>query len=373
MADLASNTTIEFPDLGEAQTAALANILGNKVTLANPLDYHTYIWGDVATMTACFCTVMQGEFDLVVFVLDIPREDICEPVGHDCAIQAIIAARQQTGANVAVLGMLPENLNEAVSARFLAAGVVPLHGMETGLAAIDAAIRSGQLRTRVAAKPVLLSVDPQRDCNGQVLTEYSAMHALQNFGLAIPGFSRAQTKDEIVAAVRQHNFPLALKGLGIAHKTEAGAVILGIETLSDLGMAIDKIPDCPEGYLIEEMVSDIIAELLVGVTRDELGLMLLTIGAGGVLAEIMTDTVSLLLPAERNEVRTRISELNINRILNGYRGKPAADIEAVLDAVEAVGEYVEANLDDFAELDINPLAVSQRSAVAVDALIRLRN
>lgn len=389
MADLAQGSNIEFRDFTAGQLSRLGEVLGPKVDLANPLDYHTYIWGDVPTMTACFAAVIESDFDLNVFVLDLPREDVCATEGHQCAIDAIIAARQQSAcsqqsargqqsacgqrraANVAVLAMMPENLSEAVCRQFLDAGVVPLLDMETGLAAIDAAIRAGRLAEHDEAAPALLAVGPSSTSTNRVVSEYDAKSALSAHGLAVPGRGYAPTKDSIAAVAHELTLPLVLKGLGIAHKTEAGAVILNIDTIQALGVAIETIPDCDDGYLVEEMVGDIIAELIVGVTRDEQGLYLLTIGAGGVLAELMEDTVSVLLPAGRDEVRAAIDELKIAKILNGYRGRPAANLEAVLDAIEATGRYVEANHEALEELDINPLAVTAESAVALDALIRL--
>ena len=380
IADLSIGSGIEFADFSQSQLEQLGAVLGGKVTLANPLDYHTYIWGDVPAMTACFSAVMSGDFDLNVFVLDIPREDVCDPAGHDCAIQAIIAAKFKTAANVAVLSILPENLSEAVSERLLAAGVIPLHGMETGLAAIDAAIRAGSLLRGSVAVPLLLARHRPdlRQPHGPglgtyVLCESEAKAELQNFGLMIPQSSRVDARDDIAAAGRDHNFPLVLKGLGIAHKTEAGAVILNIDTLQALGIAIKNIPECEQGYLIEEMVTDIIGELIIGVTRDRSGVFLLTLGAGGVLTELLSDTASILLPASREEIHAALKSLKIYKLMQGFRGQSAVNIEAVLDAIAAVGQYVEVKLENLEELDINPLAMGSEHAIAVDALIRLRN
>jgi len=329
---------------------------------------------------------MQGDFDLNVFVIDIPRDDLCNPTGHECAIQAIIAAKQSTQANVAVLALMPENLNEAVSARFLSAGVVPLHDMQTGLSAIDAAIRAGRLaRQKSAEQAVLLRSENypmtrSRTAPGgeatnrdtQVLSEYQAKLALSESGLALPRSVFLSDKRQAGKSAASLRYPLALKGQGIAHKTEHGAVILGIDTDEALQAAIETLPDCPDGYLLEEMVEDVVAELLVGVSFDQSGLCLLTIGAGGILAELLTDTSSVLLPASRDALLSALQSLKVSKLLHGYRGKPAADIDHLVDAIYAVGNYAIQNHETLEELDINPLMVGTEQSIAADALITLR-
>jgi hypothetical protein len=99
--------------------------------------------------------------------------------------------------------------------------------------------------------------------------------------------------------------------------------------------------------------------------------MLLTLGAGGVLAELLQDTATLTLPATRADIRDALASLKVATLLDGYRGRPAADIEAALDAAGAIARYAEANAGRLVELDVNPLIATPRSAVAADALIRV--
>jgi succinyl-CoA synthetase beta subunit len=126
----------------------------------------------------------------------------------------------------------------------------------------------------------------------------------------------------------------------------------------------------PGRFLIEEMVTDGVAELLVGVLRDPAHGFVLTLGAGGVLAELWNDTVSLLVPESREAVRLALQGLRIAPLLAGYRGKPGADIDKILDAIDAVQSYVTTHAATLAEVEINPLIVTPTRAVAADALIR---
>jgi acyl-CoA synthetase (NDP forming) len=365
MADCALGTAIEWPDFSPKGRARLNAILGSIVTVANPLDYHTFIWGDTERMTECFAAVLDEQRALCVFVLDVPRPDRCSQAGYRCAVDAIIAAARRTGARAAVLTSLPENLTEGMAAEFAAAGVVPLFGMVEGLQAIDAAIRAGRLVRRPAAAPVLLR---GASGGGTILSEAEAKAALAAHGLDLPQSVTAMTPEALGAAVAGLKLPLAVKGLGIAHKTEAGAVKLNIRSAGEAEAAARGMAGAT-GYLAEEMVTGAVAELLIGVTRDPTGLMMLTLGAGGVMAEMLADTASILLPATDEDIRAALARLKVAKLLAGWRGATGADMGAVVRAVQAVAAYAAAE-PGLRELDVNPLIATPGRAVAVDALIR---
>jgi hypothetical protein len=172
---------------------------------------------------------------------------------------------------------------------------------------------------------------------------------------------------DATAAIRGLNGPFAVKGVGLAHKSEHGAVRLGVGA-AEVGEAARAVGTGE--VLIEEMATGGVAELLIGVTRDPAHGFVLTLGAGGVLTEIWRDTVSLLVPARPDAVRAALGRLRCAPLLAGYRGRPAADMAAIVDAVAAVQAYVLANAATVAEVEVNPLICSPTGAVAVDALIR---
>src|SRR5256885_2126555 len=121
------------------------------------------------------------------------------------------------------------------------------------------------------------------------------------------------------------------------------------------------------------MVTDGVAEMLVGVTVDPQFGQLLTLGAGGVLTELLRDSVSLLPPFSAASVGAAIGKLRVARLLAGYRGRPPGDVAALIETALACTRYAAANLERLVELDLNPVIVrpAGRGAVAVDALIRL--
>jgi hypothetical protein len=124
------------------------------------------------------------------------------------------------------------------------------------------------------------------------------------------------------------------------------------------------------GFLVEEMADEPVAELILGVTRDATGLVTLTIGAGGVLTELLQDSVALILPTTADEIRAALDDLRNAPLLRGYRGRPAAAVAAIGAAAAAVARYAAAT-PGLVELDVNPLMAGPHGAVAVDALIRL--
>ncbi|MEY1557196.1 acetate--CoA ligase family protein [Yoonia sp. R2331] len=353
-ADLAQRHGLRFPPLKPQQKKALSAALGPKVALANPLDYHTYIWRDTNAMTAAFSAMLDTDLALTMLIVDFPRADRCDVADWDCAIDAAKATRAQGGLPVAMIATLPELMPEAVATDLMQAGLVPLNGLDTAMAAVAAAVQRG-------APDLELDLCRHNALGGNVLTEHAAKSALAAYGVPIPNGTTALDQVDTLSA------PLVLKGSGFAHKTDHGAVKLHL-THADVPDAATQM-NAP-GYLVEEMVTDGVAELLVGITADPTCGFLMTLGAGGTLTELLDDTVHLLLPTSENSVKQALTRLKTSKLLAGYRGKPAADHAAIVAAIMAIQDYVLAHADTIAEVEVNPLICTPTRAVAADALIR---
>ena len=357
-ADTAHGRDVVFPPLNKTQKQALTHALGPMVALANPLDYHTYIWRDEGAMTAAWSGMVDPDLALTMIILDYPRADRCDPTDWDIATHAALNVRAQTGANVAVVASLPELMSEATCERLMAGGVVPILGLDEAVLAAEAAAKW----RAPAEDPVCL---PGGERNAQVLSEAQAKAALIAHGLDTPKSQTGSNPAEIAVEV---GFPLVLKGEGIAHKTEVGAVALGLTSAAEVAEAAAKMPT--DSFLVEEMIAGGVAELLIGVTRDPAHGFVLTLAAGGTLTELLKDSASLLVPASRDSIKQALTRLKMHKLLQGYRGAPAADMNAILDAVEAIQSYVLANADRLEEVEVNPLICTPTRAVAADALIR---
>ncbi len=363
MADAAAGRALDFPPLTEAQTTGLRAALGPKVALANPLDYHTYIWGDVDRMSATYSAMMQGDAALGMVVADFPRADRCSDADWEPVIAATRAAAA-SGKPMAIVSTLPETLPEATAERLAGHGIAPLAGIDDALAAVEAAAWLG--RARYPHDPLLLPLEPTAPGR---LTEAQGKAALAAVGLQIPAGRRCHDIAELTAAAEALEKPLVLKTEAAAHKTEAGGVRLGLTTGAEVIDAARTVPGPP--WLLEEMVTGAVAELLLGVTLDPAHGYVLTLGAGGTLTELMADTRSVLLPTRVAEIRAALGALRLAPLLHGHRGRPAADIDAIVAAALAVQAYVIAQHGRLAEVEINPLICTPRAAVAADVLIRI--
>lgn len=354
VADLAAPVGIDFPPVPEAQRTRLGEILGPIVTIANPLDYHTFIWGDGPRTTDVFATMLSA-YDAGIFIIDPPRPDRCDPASYGPALEAIAAAQEMTGRPAFPVASLPENFNEALAEAFMARGLVPLMGLGTALQAIKAAQRADVAR---GWRPLLAL--PARD--SRLLDEAEGKTLLAAQGVPVP---RAVTATSLAALTPAGlTAPFALKGLGFAHKTEAGAVRLGLSTLD--GQA--EMPGAT-GYLLEEMVTGVVAEMLLGLRRDPVYGLTLTLGMGGVTAEVLADTVTLVWPVAEDEVLAALRRLRLWPLLSGYRGRPVADVAAFAALAVRLGQAMAAD-PTLEEIEINPVMLRAEGAVAVDALIR---
>jgi len=155
----------------------------------------------------------------------------------------------------------------------------------------------------------------------------------------------------------------------LAHKSDVGGVAAGLLGPDEVAAAATRIGALGDGHvLVEAHIDDAVAELMVSVRSAPPVGMLLTLGAGGILAELLDDTASLLLPAPAADVLAALRRLRIWPLLTGHRGRPAAAVGAVLDTVAALGALVR---DDrsIIEIEINPLIVTNEAAVAADALM----
>ncbi len=361
IADAAQATGVSFPPLTGAQSRRLRQALGPKVALANPLDYHTYIWNDVPAMAEVFASMMVPEVGLTAVIVDLPRADRCDPADWQSVIEAAAQATTSTGRPIALVATLPEAMPEAVARDLMSRGIVPLCGVDDALAAVDAASRvSG------SADPVLLQDAVPNSV--RLVPEAEAKQALAAYGLRIPRLHRAGSAAEAAEAAQDIGFPVVLKGEGLAHKTEAGAVALNLTTTDQVADRAAQMATA--SFLVEEMVGQGVAELLVGVVADPAHGFVLTLAAGGVLTELLGDRQNLLLPVSETDLSRAISGLTLAKVLDGYRGAPAADRPALKRAIRAIEAFVIDNADTVAEVEVNPLICTPSDAIAVDALIR---
>lgn len=372
LADLAHRAGLSMPELPEATGTRLRTVLGERVSVRNPLDYHTYIWSDGDRLTECFTALLQSGLDHHLLLLDFPRADRCDVREFETTVAAWETAQRTSGARTYVVSSLPESMPEHVGRRLMDVGIAPMQGIGVCLAAIAAAGRVGDAQAAADEILPLPSLGPR--AGGGVVTwdEVDAKSALASYGLSVPLSAVVEDVRDVPASAAELGFPVVLKALSddLAHKSDVGGVVVGLESEEALRRAAAGMAGLADRYLVERMVGGAVLELLVGVQRDRrLGLGL-TVGAGGVLVELVDDTATILLPARREEIRAALTGLRVGPVLEGFRGR-GADLDAVVDAVEAIARFATDHADRLVELEVNPLLALPCGAVAVDALVRL--
>ena len=381
-ADLAERAGLQTPDFPPASQAELEGVLGAQVHVANPLDYHTYIWGDHAAQTACFAGMIGAGFEASILILDFPRADRCDARDWQTTLDAFVAAHRAIpaaeGTVRIVASSLAENLPEAIAADLLAEGIVPACGLNEALCAIAAAAWIGAAWAEPA--PSALADTPALQMGASaVWDEVTSKAALARAGVPIPrGALMSLAEIEALCgddtAPLPAPFPLVLKAVGsdLAHKTELGGVALKLTSRAALLDEARRMAPLGGHYLIEEMVGGTVAELIVGVGRDPQFGLFMTLGAGGIFVELLRQVEQVLLPASRADIAAALQRLPLYAVLAGYRGKQGCDMAALIDAIEAVGAFALAHADRLEELDVNPLLALPQGAMAVDALIRMK-
>ncbi|WP_407193156.1 acetate--CoA ligase family protein [Bradyrhizobium sp. STM 3566] len=373
MADSAEGRLVHFPWLTDQHRARVKSTLGPLVAVANPLDYHTFIWNNEPALTETFTAMVSGGFDFNMMVLDFPRPDRCSNASYWPNIRAFEAALRTNKAKGAIVSSLPENMPEEYTAGLIERGIVPLLGISEAMEAAEAGAFIGSAWCKPQAEPIDTTAAGASTDQRVTSDEAGAKERLLKAGLPVPKGQRAGSAEEAGIVSTALGFPVALKALGVAHKSEVGAVRLNLKDEESVRAAAHDLLPLGTGLYVERMVRNGVAELIVGFTRDPMFGPIMTIGTGGVLVELLRDSVTLMLPTARCEIETAVRSLKFYQLLEGYRGRPKADIAAAIEAIAGIAEFVQKNAREIEELDVNPLIVCSKGGGAwiADALLVL--
>ena len=387
VADLVEPLGIELPQPTAAQQGALRRNMPVFANITNPLDYNTSNWGRREALDELFPVLLREGVDAGFLVIDSTPEvdnraedDTDAGDGVEAALLALRDAGRAASIPCALTSSLPENMTARKRRMMHAEGIAALQGIREGTLALARTCLFGERRRTLVdraggpgltvAGPTALAGEPR------MLNERDSKHALETAGIAVPRGLVADPGTAAQAAARI-GYPVALKVIepAIAHKSDCGAVKLGLRTAREVAAAAEAMAAGLRArrLLVENMLATPVAEMIVGVTRSEQFGHVLVVGAGGVLVELYRDSASLLLPLREDDVRAAIEGLRINALLDGFRGRPRGDRDALVSSVMAVASFVERHADRLVELDINPLFVMPEGegAVAADALIRM--
>jgi acyl-CoA synthetase (NDP forming) len=349
----------------------VAATLNEYVTIDNPLDYHTFIWNQEDKLTATFSAVLGGGYDVAMLILDVPTHPKMKPDTWMVTARALMNAAGATKARAAMVASLAEGMPLDLAAQLSAHNVAPLIGLDDALTAFEAAAFIGRNWAR-RDTPVAMSKPQRKDGTESVVGESEAKALLKAHGLRVPEGIVCKA-GEAVGAAEKLGYPVTLKvsSDAIAHKTEAGGVALNLRSPQEVKAAAQRMAKLAPDVLVEQMVTGAVAELIIGLKEDPQFGEALVVGAGGILTELLKDSVTLILPTSRAEIERALKSLKVWTLVEGFRGK-AGDQLAVIKAVEAVAAFAAANRGRIEELDVNPLLVLPDGAIAVDALIKMR-
>jgi acetate---CoA ligase (ADP-forming) len=357
VADLAEGTQLRFDPFTLEHERRIDATLTELVTVSNPFDYHTFMWGDRAAISKCFSAVMDGPQDLTMLVLDAPPSPDNDPSSWVVSADALADAADATGRRAVIVATMAECLNDQMRAHIAGRGLTSILGLSEGLAALEAAAFVGS-RCDAAHAAV---VEPMKT---RQVDEATAKTRLFDLGIEVPA-GKAVPATEVVEAAIEIGYPITLKALLAAHKSETGAVRVGLRSDEAVVGALASMPPA-DRYLVEATVTDVVAEVLVAVRRDPPVGWLVTLGFGGVTTELWSDITHLLVPVTADDVRQALTKLRSYPLLTGFRGRPEADIDALVSLVVTVTEAVVGT--SAVEVELNPVLVGRHGATAVDAL-----
>jgi len=361
----------------------LREVLTDRVTIANPFDIHTYLWFDPPALKRVFSEVLNSGFHAAGFMLDSPPEGKADSAAYDAVIDVFIEAAQGAPTRAALIASLPETISPRIRQRCLDGRVIPLQGQREALEALSLAGGVGAawagnptVQLQLPSARAALSSGVRTPGEGVYsLGEHEGKSALAQFGVPVPRGKRVPASAAAATAAAL-GFPVVIKASGahLEHKTEVGGVVLNVRTEADARAAAERLAKLSDTLLVEEMLTDGVLEILIGVIVDPQFGQVLVLGAGGVLTEVLSDSVSLLPPWTHESVAAGLQRLTICKLFSGYRGKPAADVRALIDTILGVARYASGNVAALVELDVNPVIVRPEGlgAVAVDTMIRLR-
>ena len=374
LADLAISRNLQFPAFTPEHKLLLGETLNNYVSLSNPLDYHTFIWGDFDRTYRMFSAMMEGDFDLFILIIDFPDPEYCDDSDWMGTIQAYVRACREHQVKGVVVSSISENMTRETGKYLIDNRVVPLQGMSQALAVIESLSQVG-VRWKSPIQPPRISFfGSSTGAEGmESLDEHTSKQLLENWQISVPSGERVRSISEAFETIDKIGFPVAIKALdpNLEHKSEFGAVMIGLRETKQVETGVERMLERWQSVRIEKMVDDHVVELMVSISHDFQFGHFLMIGAGGTLVEMINDCQLLMLPVDDEQILGALRILKIWPLLTGYRGRKPADVEELVNTIRQLADMISKCGQNIYEIEINPLVVGESGAVVVDALVRV--
>jgi acyl-CoA synthetase (NDP forming) len=362
LADLAHEQGVGFAELGDSTLTALGDLLDDGLVPTNPLD----VWGTGANTRRLFgaCLRLMTE-DPSVAVTALAVDLVSEFDGDTSYPEAVLGVADNTDAPLAVLASVPSAIDAGTAEWLRGNGIPVLESASSGLAAL------GHLaRWPLPIDGTRVTVQPERRdrWRGRADDGVSAVELLTDYGVPVVHSRTAHSTDEAVAAAAAAGYPVALKTLGVSHKSDVGGVALGLTDEAALRAAYTAMAQSlGPAVTVQPMVADGV-EVSVGFVRDEAFGPLVVVAAGGTLVELLADRAVACPPVSHAVALRLLTGLRIAPLLAGWRGAPAVDVDALADVVVRFSDMAIELGAVFDAVEVNPIIASSAGVVAVDAL-----
>lgn len=355
---------IEYPDFSEVTLKKLNDMLPDFATPRNPLDMTAALCYDADAFASGITTVMSDpSIEMGLVGLTISDK---VTVSNDIMFEGIRRAFEQIPDKpLAVMSFMEAARNKELVERFQNAGIPVLPTTKYGFRALQHL--QDFISHDTIKREARLAIPEAHSANTRALSEYESKKLLADNGVPVDLGYIAKIKAEVKEYAEKIGYPLVMKveSNDILHKSDVGGVMLNIKSLEQAEEAYDKIlanaaqhaPNAKiNGILMQKMLKAG-TEMIIGLNSDpQFGPMLL-VGMGGVFVEVFKDAALYPVPLNHDEALHMLQSLKSFKLLNGYRGNPPADIEALTDMMVKISDFAYRKKDTLKELDMNPLFV----------------
>jgi acyl-CoA synthetase (NDP forming) len=363
-ADLADELGVRFAVLGADTLDSITELLDDGLLATNPLD----LWGTGADTHALFGASLRSiTEDPAVAATALAIDLVTEYDGDTAYVEALLEVAGGTAAPLAVLTSVPAAVDPNMARRLRGNGIPVLEGTRSGLAALG----------HLADWPLPLPAPPapvdgtrrQRWLDRLAGAPAPAFDLLADYGIPVVRSVVATAIDDVLAAAAGIGYPVALKTVAAAHKSDVGGVVLGLADAEALRAAYAAMSESLGPAVTVDAMAHSGVEISVGFVRDDGFGPLVVVAAGGLLVELLADRAVACPPVSHAAALQLVDRLRIRPLLDGWRGAPAVDRDALAAVIVGFSVMATELGDALPAVEANPVIVSQAGAVAVDVLV----
>jgi acyl-CoA synthetase (NDP forming) len=389
MADMVSAAGLEIPALTrETQRALHDGLIPDYLRVSNPVDCGGPPVADARGRRILDLVLADPNVDVLVVPITGAVEMFSEPFTRD-----LVDVARATDKPIFVVWGAPAGTDDTFYFRLLDGGLPVFRSFANCVKAVRAYVDYGEFAARYRSPFDDAPTDPSPGAakarrvlaratagDGRALSEHASKQVLKAYGVRSSRDVLCESAAHAVEAAKRIGYPVVMKvsSAALTHKSDLGLVRLGIASARDVRASYDELVRKArravgkhgriDGVLVCETVPGGV-ETVVGVSRDPLFGPVVMVGLGGVLVEVLRDVSFRVPPFDRDEAGRMVRELQGFPLLEGARGRKPADVDALVDVIMKVQRLAMDLAGDVRELDINPLVVRPRGAVALDALV----